>query len=82
VLTAIGLVIQLDLVHPSPTADHTALRWHAYLWDPWFLVWGLLLATALARSRSQPRAVTPRVRLARARAIRGSARRIRGAGAG
>jgi uncharacterized protein DUF3995 len=52
VLTAIGLLIQLDLVHASPTADHPALRWHAYLWDPWFLVWGLLLATALARSRS------------------------------
>jgi Protein of unknown function (DUF3995) len=53
VLTAIGLLIQLDLVHASPTADRTALRWHAYLWDPWFLVWGLLLATALVRSRSR-----------------------------
>jgi hypothetical protein len=53
VLTAIGLLIQLDVVHASPTADHAALRWHAYLWDPWFLVWGLLLATALARSRSR-----------------------------
>jgi len=23
--------------------DWTALRWHLALWDPWFLVWGLLL---------------------------------------
>jgi hypothetical protein len=27
-------------------ADWTALRWHLALWDPWFLVWGLLLAAA------------------------------------
>jgi hypothetical protein len=27
-------------------ADWTALRWHLALWDPWFLVWGMLLATA------------------------------------
>lgn len=51
-LTATGVVVQLDLVHPSPTANQTALRWHTYLWDPWFLFWGLLLTAALARSRS------------------------------
>jgi hypothetical protein len=51
VLTAAGLLVQLDLVHASPAADRTALRWHAFLWDPWFLVWGLLLTVALARSR-------------------------------
>jgi hypothetical protein len=51
VLTIVGLLVQLDLVHASANADHTALRWHAYLWDPWFLVWGVLLAAALARSR-------------------------------
>jgi Protein of unknown function (DUF3995) len=60
VLTAIGLLIQLDLVRASPTADHTALRWHAYLWDPWFLVWGVLLAAALARSRSRSATQPPR----------------------
>ena len=33
-------------------ADPTALRWHVFLWDPWFLVWGLLLlVAALTRCR-------------------------------
>jgi FtsP/CotA-like multicopper oxidase with cupredoxin domain len=26
--------------------DWTALRWHLFLWDPWFLSWGLLLGVA------------------------------------
>lgn len=51
VLTSIGLLVQADVVHASAHADHRALRWHAFLWDPWFLVWGLLLATALALTR-------------------------------
>lgn len=51
VLTVIGLLVQADIVHPSADADQKALRWHAFLWDPWFLVWGLLLAAALALSR-------------------------------
>jgi len=51
VLTVVGVLVQSDLVHASANADHKALRWHAYLWDPWFLLWGVLLAAALARSR-------------------------------
>jgi len=51
VLTLVGLLVQADIVHAAPHADHRALRWHAFLWDPWFLVWGLLLATALTRTR-------------------------------
>jgi hypothetical protein len=27
-------------------ADPTALRWHAFLWEPWFLLWGVLLLVA------------------------------------
>jgi len=34
VLTVVGLLVQLDLVHAPANADHKALRWHAYLWDP------------------------------------------------
>jgi hypothetical protein len=26
--------------------EPTALRWHVLVWDPWFLLWGLLLGTA------------------------------------
>lgn len=28
-----------------------ALKWHAYFWDPWFLLWGICILTALALSR-------------------------------
>jgi hypothetical protein len=38
----------------GPPADPTALRWHVLLWDPWFLLWGLLLLVA-ARRRRAPR---------------------------
>ncbi|MBV8999919.1 MAG: DUF3995 domain-containing protein [Solirubrobacterales bacterium] len=54
VLTSIGLLVQADLVHASAHADHKALAWHAFLWDPWFLVWGLLLAAALTLTRRPP----------------------------
>jgi hypothetical protein len=32
-------------------ADRLAMKWHAYLWDPWFLVWGIFVFLALWRSR-------------------------------
>ena len=35
VQTAAGLLVQADVIHASTTADHRALAWHAYLWDPW-----------------------------------------------
>jgi uncharacterized membrane protein len=51
VLTTTGLLVQASVIHASPAADHRALAWHAYLWDPWFLVWGLLVVGALLRGR-------------------------------
>jgi hypothetical protein len=51
ILTAVGLLVQARVISPSANADHRALEWHAYLWDPWFLVWGLLVTAALLRSR-------------------------------
>ena len=51
ILTAIGLLVQAGLIGTPGGADHRALAWHAYLWDPWFLVWGLLVTAALLRSR-------------------------------
>jgi Protein of unknown function (DUF3995) len=62
-LTLVGLLVQLNVVPASADADQKALRWHAYLWDPWFLVWGLLLAAGLVRSRRHgPRRPAPNVR--------------------
>lgn len=51
VLTLTGLLVQAGIVHASAHADRRALKWHAFLWDPWFLVWGVLLATALTLTR-------------------------------
>jgi hypothetical protein len=35
VLTGTGLVVQPGVIAPPGNADHRALRWHAYLRDPW-----------------------------------------------
>jgi Protein of unknown function (DUF3995)/NYN domain len=51
VLSVAGWLVQAGVIRPGANADHRALAWHAYLWDPWFLVWGLLAAIALMRSR-------------------------------
>jgi Protein of unknown function (DUF3995) len=44
-LALAGAVGQVD--------DEHALRWHVFLWDPWFLVWGIALALATARARTR-----------------------------
>ncbi|HZD01566.1 MAG TPA: DUF3995 domain-containing protein [Actinomycetes bacterium] len=49
VWTAGGLLAQAGVIHA--TTDPRALAWHAYLWDPWFLVWGVLVAAALLLGR-------------------------------
>jgi hypothetical protein len=56
VLTVVGLLVQADVIHAGVGADHRALAWHAYLWDPWFLLWGpLVFAALLARSADRHR---------------------------
>jgi hypothetical protein len=52
VLTGTGLAVQAGLVRAGADADWKALDWHVYLWDPWFLVAGLLIWMALRRTRS------------------------------
>jgi hypothetical protein len=51
VLSVVGWLVQAGVVSAGAHADHRALAWHAYLWDPWFLVWGLLVLAALVRAR-------------------------------
>ena len=60
VLTSVGLLLQGGVFSIPADADHRALRWHAFLWDPWFLVWGVALATALVRHRGAGPTPTPR----------------------
>jgi hypothetical protein len=48
VFTSTDLLVQAGVIHPGRAADRRALVWHTYLWDPWFLVWGVLVVLALA----------------------------------
>jgi Protein of unknown function (DUF3995) len=51
-LLTLGGVLVVASVIPAPAAaDWTALRWHAFFWDPWFLLWGILLAAAAHRTK-------------------------------
>ena len=52
-LVVVGAVALTGVLGES--ADPTALRWHVFLWDPWFLVWGLLLLVAALTRRRFPR---------------------------
>jgi hypothetical protein len=51
VLTTVGLLVQASIISTSRTTERRALRWHAYLWDPWFLIWGAFATLALLRAR-------------------------------
>jgi hypothetical protein len=51
VLTVAGVLVQSGVIQASADADHRALAWHAYLWDPWFALWGILVGAALLLSR-------------------------------
>jgi hypothetical protein len=53
--TASGLLVQAGVIKVAAHADRLGLEWHAYLWDPWFLIWGILVVLALWRSRPASR---------------------------
>ncbi|GAA2107972.1 DUF3995 domain-containing protein [Actinomadura alba] len=36
-------LVKTGVLEASPDMDWTAFNWHLFLWDPWFLIWGLLL---------------------------------------
>ena len=40
VLTVAGLLVDAGVLDPAGDADEHAIAWHAYFWDPWFLLWG------------------------------------------
>jgi hypothetical protein len=52
VLTSVELKAEVGTIHPGKTTQRRPLAWHAYDWDPWFLVWGNLVITALLLTRS------------------------------
>jgi hypothetical protein len=55
--TSVGLLIQLGIVATAPDANHHALAWHTYVWDPWFLAWGLCLGAGVLAHRPRTRQV-------------------------
>ena len=57
VLTAVGLLVQSGAVEAAEDGDQRALAWHAFLWDPWFFLWGsaFLICLWLTRPGRNPR---------------------------
>ena len=53
VLTVTGLAVQARLVNAGADPDWKALDWHVYLWDPWFLIVGVLVWLALHRTHER-----------------------------
>ncbi|MDQ2759566.1 MAG: DUF3995 domain-containing protein [Actinomycetota bacterium] len=51
VQTVGDLLAEAGVVHVSASAAHGKLAFYAYLWDPWFLIWGLLVGGALLQGR-------------------------------
>src|SRR5258708_10717469 len=49
----LGALVLSGVIHPTGSVDRTALRWHVGGWDPWFLVWGILLALGTIGLRSR-----------------------------
>ena len=56
VLVLVGGLVLADVVTPSVPVDEHALRWHVFVWDLWFLVWGIVLGLAAWRYRVGDRA--------------------------
>lgn len=48
-LVGAAAMVEVGIIPAPPTIDWTALRGHLYIWDMWFLVWGILLGWAMLR---------------------------------
>ncbi len=54
-LVLVGGLVLADLITPSAPVDEHALRWHVFVWDLWFLVWGMAFGLAAWRYRTSDR---------------------------
>ena len=45
-LVVVQALLVSGVIAPAGSVDWTALWWHLLVWDPWFLVWGILLGVA------------------------------------
>ena len=53
-MTSVGLLVEAGVLDAAADADRTALAWHAFFWDPWFLLWGVAFSLSLWASRPVP----------------------------
>lgn len=51
----VGGLVLAKVITPSGPVDEHALRWHVFVWDLWFLVWGVALGIAARRYRREGR---------------------------
>jgi hypothetical protein len=49
------LASEVGLIQGARAADRKAFLWHLLVWDPWFLVWGLLLGATTWAFTHPPR---------------------------
>jgi Protein of unknown function (DUF3995) len=52
VLVLAGALVLAGVIDASDDTDEYALRWHAFCWDLWFVVWGVSLWIAARESGS------------------------------
>jgi amino acid transporter len=52
VLVVAGALVLAGVIDASDDTDEYALRWHAFCWDLWFVVWGVSLWIAARESGS------------------------------
>lgn len=52
-LTIGGLLVKGGAIVIAGNGASKAFTWHVYLWDPWFLIWGLSLGLCLWLTRAQ-----------------------------
>jgi uncharacterized membrane protein len=57
VLVLVGGLVLADLITPTAPVDEHALRWHVFVWDLSFLVWGMALGLAAWRYRINHRSL-------------------------
>ncbi|MDT5015779.1 MAG: hypothetical protein QOD39_1939, partial [Mycobacterium sp.] len=51
------LMLHNQLATPAD-ASHKALSWHAWVWDPWFMLWGLAMVALLVTTRTRQTAMS------------------------
>ena len=56
VLVTMAALVETGIFDVSEPVDWTAMRWHLALWDPWFVVWGVILGLAARQYTRMPTA--------------------------